>query len=94
MLASIGLILLLGLAAAALSGKLGLPRIIGMLLCGILLGPHALGWLGGSILAVSSELRRMALVIILLRAGLTLDLGDLRRVGRPAVLMAFLPALF
>lgn len=94
MLASIGLILLLGLAAAALSGKLGLPRIIGMLLCGILLGPHALGWLGGSILAVSAELRRMALVIILLRAGLTLDLGDLRRVGRPAVLMAFLPALF
>ncbi|MCI7736680.1 MAG: cation:proton antiporter [Clostridiales bacterium] len=94
MLASIGLILLLGLAAAALSGKLGLPRIIGMLLCGILLGPHVLGWLGGSILAVSAELRRMALVIILLRAGLTLDLRDLRRVGRPAVLMAFLPALF
>ena len=94
MLASIGLILLLGLAAAALSGKLGLPRIIGMLLCGILLGPHALGWLGGETLAVSAELRRMALVIILLRAGLTLDLRDLRRVGRPAVLMAFLPALF
>lgn len=94
MLASIGLILLLGLAAAALSGKLGLPRIIGMLLCGILLGPHALGWLDGNVLAVSAELRRMALVIILLRAGLTLDLRDLRRVGRPAVLMAFLPALF
>ncbi|MDD7174600.1 MAG: cation:proton antiporter [Clostridiales bacterium] len=94
MLASLGLIFILGLPAAALAKKLGLPRIIGMLLCGILLGPYALGWLGGETLAVSAELRRMALVIILLRAGLTLDLRDLRRVGRPAVLMAFLPALF
>ena len=94
MLASLGLIFILGLPAAALVKKLGLPRIIGMLLCGILLGPYALGWLGGETLAVSAELRRMALVIILLRAGLTLDLRDLRRVGRPAVLMAFLPALF
>ena len=94
MLASLGLIFILGLSAAALAKKLGLPRIIGMLLCGILLGPYALGWLGGETLAVSAELRRMALVIILLRAGLTLDLRDLRRVGRPAVLMAFLPALF
>ena len=94
MLASLGLIFILALPAAALAKKLGLPRIIGMLLCGILLGPYALGWLGGETLAVSAELRRMALVIILLRAGLTLDLRDLRRVGRPAVLMAFLPALF
>lgn len=94
MLASLGLIFILGLPAAALAKKLGLPRIIGMLLCGILLGPYALGWLGSETLAVSAELRRMALVIILLRAGLTLDLRDLRRVGRPAVLMAFLPALF
>lgn len=94
MLASIGLILVLGLLAGELSRRIGLPRIVGMLLLGVVLGPCALNWLDAQTLAVSAELRRMALVIILLRAGLTLDLGDLRRVGRPAVLMAFLPAVF
>lgn len=94
MLTSLALIFLLGLGAAALSQRLGLPRIIGMLLVGILIGPYALGWLDSSILGISAELRRMALVIILLKAGLSLDLGDLRRVGRPALLMSFLPAVF
>ena len=94
MIASIGLIFVLGLLAGELSRRIGLPRIIGMLLAGVLIGPCALNLLDSQTLAVSAELRRMALVIILLRAGLTLDLGDLRRVGRPAVLMAFLPALF
>ena len=94
MLTSLALIFLLGLAMAALCQRLRLPRIVGMLLTGVLLGPYALGWLDPSILAVSADLRKMALVIILLKAGLTLDLADLRRVGRPAVLMAFLPASF
>ena len=94
MLTSLALIFLLGLAMAALCQRLRLPRIIGMLLTGVLLGPYALGWLDPSILAVSADLRKMALVIILLKAGLTLDLSDLRRVGRPAMLMAFLPASF
>ena len=94
MLTSLALIFLLGLAMAALCQRLRLPRIIGMLLSGVLLGPYALGWLDPSILAVSADLRKMALVIILLKAGLTLDLSDLRRVGRPAMLMAFLPASF
>lgn len=94
MLTSLALIFLLGLAMAALCQRLRLPRIVGMLLSGVLLGPYALGWLDPSILAVSADLRKMALVIILLKAGLTLDLADLRRVGRPAVLMAFLPASF
>ena len=94
MLTSLALIFLLGLAMATLCQRLRLPRIIGMLLTGVLLGPYALGWLDPSILAVSADLRKMALVIILLKAGLTLDLSDLRRVGRPAMLMAFLPASF
>ena len=94
MIASIGLIFVLGLLAGGVCRRIGLPRIVGMLLTGVLIGPCALDLLDAQTLAVSAELRRMALVIILLRAGLTLDLSDLRRVGRPAVLMAFLPALF
>ena len=93
MIASIGLVFVLGLLAGGACWRAGLPRIVGMLLAGVLAGPCALNLLDAQTLAVSAELRRMALVIILLRAGLTLDVGDLRRVGRPAVLMAFLPAL-
>ena len=94
MLTSLALIFLAGLAMAALCSLLHLPRIIGMLFTGILLGPYVLGLLDPSILAISADLRQMALIIILIKAGLSLDLGDLRRVGRPAVLMSFLPASF
>ena len=90
MLTSLALIFLAGLAMAALCSLLRLPRIIGMLFTGILLGPYVLGLLDPSILAISADLRQMALIIILIKAGLSLDLGDLRRVGRPAVLMSFL----
>lgn len=94
MLTSLALIFLAGLAMAALCSLLRLPRIIGMLFTGILLGPYVLELLDPSILAISADLRQMALIIILIKAGLSLDLGDLRRVGRPAVLMSFLPASF
>lgn len=94
MLTSLALIFLAGLAMAALCSLLRLPRIIGMLFTGILLGPYVLGLLDPSILAISADLRQMALIIILIKAGLSLDLGDLRRVGCPAVLMSFLPASF
>ena len=94
MLTSIALIFLCGLGAAAVCQKIGLPRIIGMLLIGILLGPYVLGVLDSSVLGISAELRRMALVIILIRAGLSLNLSDLKKVGRPAVLLSFLPASF
>lgn len=94
MLTALALIFLAGLAMAALCSLLRLPRIIGMLFTGILLGPYVLGLLDPSILAISADLRQMALIIILIKAGLSLDLGDLRRVGRPAVLMSFLPASF
>lgn len=94
MLTSLALIFLAGLAMATLCSLLRLPRIIGMLFTGILLGPYVLGLLDPSILAISADLRQMALIIILIKAGLSLDLGDLRRVGRPAVLMSFLPASF
>ena len=94
MLTSLSFIFLLGLAMAAVCQRLKLPRIIGMLLTGILLGPYALNLLDPSILAVSADLRQMALIIILLKAGLSLNLADLKRVGRPAVMMACVPASF
>ncbi|MDD6024920.1 MAG: cation:proton antiporter [Oscillospiraceae bacterium] len=94
MLTSLALIFLVGLSMGAISKKLRLPRIVGMLLGGIVLGPYVLDILDPSILGISAELRRMALVIILIKAGLALDISDLKRVGRPAVLMAFLPAVF
>lgn len=92
MLTSLALVFLLGLAAAALCSRIGLPRIIGMLLAGILIGPYVLNWLDDSILSISSELRQMALIIILIKAGLSLDLSDLKKVGRPAVMMSCVPA--
>lgn len=91
MLTSLALVFLAGLAAAAVCSAIKLPRIIGMLLVGIVLGPHILNVLDDSILSISSELRQMALIIILLKAGLSLNLSDLRQVGRPAVLLSCLP---
>lgn len=94
MFASLAFVFLFGLMGAAVFEKMKLPRIIGMLLVGILIGPYALGLLDPTILSISGDLRKLALMLILLRAGLSLDLGDLKRVGRPAVLMAFVPATF
>ncbi len=92
MLSSLALIFLCGTALGELCGKLRLPRLVGMILAGILIGPHVLDLLNPSVLAISSDLRRIALIIILTRAGLNLDLADLKKVGRPAVLMCFVPA--
>lgn len=92
MLTSLAFIFLAGLAAAALCKFLHLPRIIGMLLTGIVLGPYVLNLLDPLILQASSDLRQMALIIILLKAGLSLDLSDLKKVGRPAVMMSCVPA--
>ena len=94
MLTSLALIYLVGLSLAAIFGKLKLPRLIGMLLTGILLGPFVLDFFDPQILGISAELRKMALVIILIKAGLSLNFSDLKKVGRPALLMAFLPATF
>ena len=94
MLTSLALIFLCGLLLGGLFKKLGLPSLIGMLITGIVLGPYALNLLDGSILAISPDLRQLALIIILTRAGLSLDLEDLKKVGRPAVLMSFVPACF
>ena len=79
---------------AAICQKLKLPRIIGMLITGIALGPHVLNLLDPSILSISSDLRQMALIIILLKAGLSLNLSDLKKVGRPAIMMSCVPASF
>lgn len=94
MLTSLAFIFLVGLSMAAICQKLKLPRIIGMLITGIVLGPYVLDLLDPSILSISSELRQMALIIILLKAGLSLDLADLKKVGRPAIMMSCVPASF
>ena len=94
MLTSLSLIFLVGLAMGAICQRLKLPRIIGMLATGIALGPYVLDMLDPSILSISSELRKMALIIILIKAGLSLDLSDLKKAGRPAVLLSFVPATF
>mgnify|MGYP004593230349 FL=1 len=92
MLASLSLIFIVGLAMGAICQKLKLPRIIGILVTGIVLGPYVLDLLDPSILSISAELRKMALIIILLKAGLSLDLKDLKKAGRSAVLLSFVPA--
>lgn len=92
MLTSLSLIFLVGLAMGAICQRLKLPRIIGMLVTGILLGPYVLDFLAPSILSISAELRKMALIIILLKAGLSLDLNDLKKAGRSAILLSFVPA--
>lgn len=92
MLTSIALIILLGLFIGSIFTKLKLPSLVGMILTGIILGPHMLNLLDSSIIGISSELRQIALVIILTRAGLALDIKDLKKVGRPAILMCFIPA--
>lgn len=94
MLTSLALIFLLGMLLGSIFTKLRLPSLLGMLLTGIILGPYVLNLIDASILNISADLRQMALVIILTRAGLSLNLNDLKRVGRPAVLMCFVPACF
>lgn len=92
MLTSLALIFIVGLAMGAICSRLKLPRIIGMLVTGIVLGPYVLDFLDPSILSISEELRKMALIIILLKAGLSLDIKDLKKAGRPAILLSFVPA--
>lgn len=91
---SLAVILLLGVLLGGLCKKLRLPALLGMLVTGILIGPYALNWIDGSILGISAEIRKIALIIILARAGLSLNVADLKKVGRPAVLMCFVPACF
>ncbi len=94
MLFSLGLVILCGMAAGRVSKSLRLPPLFGMLAVGMILGPCSLDLLSDDLLHISSELRRIALIVILLRAGLNLKLDDLKKVGRPALLMCFLPATF
>ena len=92
MLTSLSLIFLVGLAMGDICSRLKLPRILGMLATGIVLGPYVLDLLAPSILSISADLRKMALIIILLKAGLSLNIADLKKVGRPAVMLSFVPA--
>ena len=92
MLKSIAIILLLGLLVGWIFSKAKLPSLLGMIIVGIVLGPHCLNLVDDSILTISGDLRQIALVIILTRAGLSLNFSDLKKVGRPAILMCFVPA--
>ena len=92
MLTSIAIILLLGLLAGWIFSKMKLPSILGMIITGIIISPHCFDLVDESILLISADLRQIALVIILTRAGLSLNISDLKKVGRPAVLMCFVPA--
>ena len=94
MLFSLSLILILGFSLSGIFNKLRLPGLLGMILTGIILGPYALNLISPDILDISSDLREIALIIILTRAGLNIDIKDLKKVGRPAILMCFVPALF
>lgn len=94
MLNTIALIIIFGIILGALFKKLRLPSLLGMILTGIILGPHMFNLIDSSILDISSDIRQIALVIILTRAGLALDTKDLKLIGRPAILMCFIPALF
>lgn len=94
MLTSLAYIFLLGLSLGYIFNKLRLPALLGMLITGIVLGPYVLNLISPSLLGISVELRQVALVIILIRAGLALDIADLKKVGRPAMLMCFVPACF
>ncbi|MEL1047518.1 cation:proton antiporter [Clostridioides difficile] len=94
MLTSLALIFLLGMASGGIFKRIKLPNLLGMLLTGIILGPYVLNLIDNSILDISYDLRKIALIIILTRAGLSLDINDLKKVGRPAVLMCFIPATF
>ena len=94
MLLSISLILILGMSMGWICQKIKLPSLLGMLVTGVVLGPYVLNLLDESILGISPELCKIALIIILTRAGLGLDLSGLKKIGRPAVLMCFVPASF
>lgn len=94
MLISVSLMLLAGMFSGWLCRKLKLPSLLGMMLAGVVLGPYVLNLIDSSILNISADLRKIALIIILTRAGLTLNISDLKKVGRPAVLMCFVPAAF
>lgn len=94
MLLSIALIMLAGMGFSLLCRKIKLPGLFGMVIVGILLGPYVLNLIDPSVLAISAQLRKIALIIILARAGLTLNISDLKKMGRPAILMCFLPATF
>lgn len=94
MLTSFALIFLCGMVLGGIFQKLRLPSLLGMLITGMILGPYALNLLDDSILGISADLRQLALIIILTRAGLSLNLSDLKKVGRPAILLCFVPACF
>jgi solute carrier family 9B (sodium/hydrogen exchanger), member 1/2 len=94
MLISISLILILGFLLGEFCKKIKIPSLFGMIIAGIIIGPSLLNLLDDSILNISTVIRRIALIIILIRAGLKLDITDLKKVGRPAVMMCFVPACF
>ena len=94
MLLSIALILIVGFIFSSIFSRFRLPGLLGLILTGIILGPYGLNLLDSKILSISADIRQIALIVILFRAGLTMNISDLKKNGRPAILMTFLPATF
>ena len=94
MLFSLSLILIIGFSLSGILNRIKIPGLIGMIFTGVLLGPHMLDLISPDILGISADLREIALIVILVRAGLSIDISDLRKAGRPALLMCFVPATF
>lgn len=94
MLFSIAMMMLLGLVLSWICQRVKLPGLIGMLITGVMLGPYGLNIIDQSVLSISSDIRKIALIIILTRAGLSLDVSGLKKIGRPALMMCFVPASF
>ena len=94
MLFSLSLILIIGFSLSGILNRIKIPGLIGMIFTGVLLGPHMLDLISPEILGISADLREIALIVILVRAGLSIDMSDLRKAGRPALLMCFVPATF
>lgn len=94
MLFSLSLILIIGFSLSGILNRIKIPGLIGMIFTGVLLGPHMLDLISPEILGISADLREIALIVILVRAGLSIDISDLRKAGRPALLMCFVPATF
>ncbi len=94
MILSFALIILFGLFSGCVFSKIRMPPLFGMIITGIVIGPYVLNWIDASVLAISADIRKIALIIILIRAGLSLNIKDMKKVGRPAILLCFVPACF
>ena len=94
MLTGLSVVFICGIIMGKIFKTIKLPPLMGMIIAGVIIGPHALNLIDPELISISADLRQLALVIILTRAGLTLEIDDLKIIGRPALMMCFVPACF